>query len=188
VTSPIELIEQTNEPEFTQPGVPTIASYFRESEGKWHSERRYYTLPNGETKQVESAIAVRFLEAGCDELLLLAQMHGLPSDQILTCGTEVTWESTNSENGNKVSQGSTLFGAKDNILYRDRGFATSKPITAEYHLPNAKTLCLRTEYNGSVFEEELKFIGEKYRTRQSVISRAGEQVMIGQYLEKRIES
>ncbi|MCJ8283061.1 MAG: phycobiliprotein lyase, partial [Rivularia sp. ALOHA_DT_140] len=72
------------------------------------------------------------------------------------------------------------------VLYRDRGFATSKPITAQYHFPNEKTLCLRTEYNGSVFEEEVKFIGEKYRTRQSVISRAGEQVMIGQYLEKRI--
>ncbi len=187
MTSPLEFIEQTNESGFTDCSVPTIAEFFRESEGKWHSERRYYTLPDGKTKEVESAIAVRFLEAGCDELVLLAQMHGLPSDKILICGTEVIWESTNSQSGKKESQGSTLFGAKDNILYRDRGFATSKPITAEYHLPNAKTLCLRTEYNGSVFEEELKLIGTKYRTRQSVISRAGEQIMIGQYLEKRIE-
>ncbi|NJO28477.1 MAG: phycobiliprotein lyase [Richelia sp. SL_2_1] len=179
MTSPLELAELTNE--------SAIAEFFRESEGKWHSERRYYTLPDGETKQVESAIAVRFLEAGCDELLFLAQMHDLPSDKILICGTEVTWESINSLSGKKESSGSTLFGALGNILYRDRGFATSKPITAEYDFPNQKTLCLRTEYNGSVFEEELKFIGEKYRTRQSVISRAGEQVMIGQYLEKRIE-
>ncbi|MEH2096143.1 phycobiliprotein lyase, partial [Nostoc sp.] len=42
--------------------------------------------------------------------------------------------------------------------------------------------------NGSVFEEELKLIGSKYRTRQTIISRAGEQLMIGQYLEKRVES
>ncbi|MDB9379302.1 phycobiliprotein lyase, partial [Nodularia sphaerocarpa] len=88
----------------------------------------------------------------------------------------------------KESQGSTLFGVLGNILYRDRGFATSKPVTAKYYFPNPKTLCLRTEYNGSVFEEELKLIGSKYRTRQTIISRAGEQLMIGQYLEKRIEA
>jgi len=37
-----------------------------------------------------------------------------------------------------------------------------------------------------VFEEELKLIGREYRTRQTIISCAGEQQMIGQYLEKRI--
>jgi hypothetical protein len=53
-------------------------------------------------------------------------------------------------------------------------------------LPNPQTLCLRTEYNGSVFEEELKLIGDRYRTRQTIIARAGEQQTIGQYLEKRV--
>jgi hypothetical protein len=49
-----------------------------------------------------------------------------------------------------------------------------------------KTMCLRTEYSGNVFEEEIKLIGTQYRTRQTIISRAGEEVMIGQYLETRI--
>ncbi len=164
-----------------------ITEYFQESVGKWSSERRYYTLPDGKTKEVASIITIRFLEAGCDELQKLARMHDLDESRVLSCGAEVCWESTNAVTKAKESQGSTLFGALGSTLYRDRGFATSKPITAEYHFANDKTLCLRTEYNGSVFEEELKFIGEKYRTRQSVISRAGEQVMIGQYLEKRIE-
>ncbi|KYC39614.1 phycocyanobilin lyase [Scytonema hofmannii PCC 7110] len=164
-----------------------LIEFFQESVGMWRSERRYYTLPDGETKEVVSTIAIRFLTAGCEELQKLAQMHDLPETVSLRCGTEVTWESANSVTGRKESHGSTLFGALGNILYRDRGFATTKPITAEYHFPNPKTLCLRTEYNGSVFEEELKFIGTKYRTRQSIISRAGEQVMIGQYLEKRID-
>lgn len=163
-----------------------IAEFFQKSVGKWSSERRYYTLPDGKTKEVKSIITIRFLETGCDELQKLAQMHNLDASTILSCGAEVLWESTNSITKAKESQGSTLFGALGNKLYRDRGFATSKPVTAEYHFPNEETLCLRTEYNGSVFEEELKFIGEKYRTRQSVISRAGEQIMIGQYLEKRI--
>lgn len=164
-----------------------IAEFFRESVGKWNSERRYYTLPDGKTKEVASIITIRFLEAGCDELRKLARMHELDESMKMTCGAEVSWQSTNAVTQAKESNGLTLFGALGNILYRDRGFATSKPITAQYHFPAEKTLCLRTEYNGSVFEEELKFIGEKYRTRQSVISRAGEQVMIGQYLEKRID-
>ncbi|MGD1913522.1 MAG: phycobiliprotein lyase [Rivularia sp. (in: cyanobacteria)] len=179
MTSPMKLVQIAEK--------SSIAEFFRESVGKWSSQRRYYTLPDGKTKEVASIITIRFLEAGCDELQKLAQMHNLDVSMVLSCGAEVYWESKNAVTEAKESEGSTLFGALGNKLYRDRGFATSKPITAEYHFPNAKTLCLRTEYNGSVFEEELKFISDKYRTRQSVISRSGEQVMIGQYLEKRIE-
>lgn len=165
-----------------------IAEFFQESVGEWRSQRRYYTLSSGTTKEIVSAIAIRYLEQGSAELQQLAKLHELPDAVSLVCGTEVIWESTDSVTGKKESQGSTLFGALGNILYRDRGFATSKPITAEFYFPNPKTLCLRTEYNSSVFEEELKLIGSKYRTRQTIISRAGEQLMIGQYLETRVES
>nr|WP_228044006.1 phycobiliprotein lyase [Dolichospermum sp. LEGE 00246] len=163
-----------------------IAAFFEESVGEWHSERRYYTLPQGETKEMESIITIRFLEQGCEELEKLAQLHNLVDLQSLTCGAEVSWQSTDIIKVRRESQGLTLFGALGNLLYRDRGFATSKPVTADYYLSNPQTLCLRTEYNNSVFEEEIKLIGSKYRTRQSIISRASEQLMIGQYLEKRI--
>ena len=163
-----------------------IAAFFEESVGEWHSERRYYTLPQGETKEMESIITIRFLEQGCEELEKLAQLHDLVDLQSLTCGAEVSWQSTDIIKVRRESQGLTLFGALGNLLYRDRGFATSKPVTADYYLSNPQTLCLRTEYNNSVFEEEIKLIGSKYRTRQSIISRASEQLMIGQYLEKRI--
>ena len=163
-----------------------IAAFFEESVGEWHSERRYYTLPQGETKEMESIITIRFLEQGCEELEKLAQLHNLVDLQSLTCGAEVSWQSTDIIKVRRESQGLTLFGALGTLLYRDRGFATSKPVTADYYLSNPQTLCLRTEYNNSVFEEEIKLIGSKYRTRQSIISRASEQLMIGQYLEKRI--
>jgi hypothetical protein len=163
-----------------------IADFFRESAGQWHSERRYYTLPDGETKEMVSFITIRFLEQGSPELVHLAELHELADPYILTCGTEVTWESADSVTGRQQSTGLTLFGAMGTKLCRDRGFATTKPITADFYFPNPKTLCLRTEYKGSVFEEELKLIGQHYRTRQTIISRAGEQQMIGQYLEKRI--
>lgn len=163
-----------------------IAEFFQQSVGNWRSERRYYTLPDGETKEMVSQITIRYLEQGSSELQHLASLHELPQDVLLYCGAEVTWDSQNSDTGRRESRGSTLFGARGNILYRDRGFATPKPVTADYQFTNAQTLCLRTEYKGSVFEEELKLVGSLYRTRQTIISRAGEQQMIGQYLEKRI--
>ncbi len=163
-----------------------IAEFFQQSAGRWHSERRYYTLPDGKTKEVVSEISIRYLEPGCPELLHLASLHQLAPAQILTCGAEVTWASQNATTGKSESDGSTLFGALGNLLYRDRGFATTKPVTADYSFTHPHCLTLRTEYQGSVFEEELKLIGSLYRTRQTIISRAGEQVMIGQYLEKRL--
>lgn len=172
---------------FTQTAeTPLIVSFFQRSVGQWHSERRYYTLPDGDTKEMVSHITVEFLEAGCSELQHLAELHELDDAAIMLCGTRVSWESRESVSGRKKSKGSTLFGASDQILYRDRGFATPKPVYAIYHFTNPDTLCLRTEYNDSSFEEELKLVGEQYRTRQTIISRAGEQQMIGQYLEKRV--
>ena len=162
-----------------------VAEFFRASVGNWLSERRYYTLPDGDTQEVVSEIGIEFLERGCADLRKLAQLHGL-DESALTCGSKIEWDSKDSVTGKKASRGSTLFGALGNILYRDRGFATSKPVTAIYHFPTPETMCLKTEYQGSVFEEEIKLVGEKYRTRQTIISRAGEQVTIGQYLEKRI--
>ncbi|KAM3099737.1 phycobiliprotein lyase [Phormidesmis sp. 146-12] len=163
-----------------------IAAFFKQSEGQWRSERRYYTLPDGEAKEMVSLVSIRFLEQGCSELVELAGLHGLEDTAILTCGAAVTWDSQDSVSGQKQSTGSTLFGVLGETLYRDRGFATSKPVTAGFYFTNPETLCLRTEYKDSVFEEELKLVGSKYRTRQTIISRAGEQQMIGQYLEKRL--
>lgn len=163
-----------------------IAEFFQQSVGNWRSERRYYTLPDGETQEMVSYITIRYLEQGCSELRHLASLHQLPQETLLYCGAEVKWDSKDSVSGRRASRGSTLFGALGTILYRDRGFATPKPVTADFHFTNPQTLCLRTEYKGNVFEEELKLVGSLYRTRQTIISREGEQQMIGQYLEKRV--
>jgi hypothetical protein len=161
-------------------------TFFRKSAGHWRSERRYYTLKNGETQEVVSLITVRFLEQGCPELLHLAQLHNLDQSTVLQFGAESTWESNYSGPSAKESNGSTVFGVLDNGLYRDRGFATLKPVVANFEFPDEKTMRLRTEYGGSAFEEEIKLIGTHHRTRQTIISRAGEEIMVGQYLERRL--
>jgi CpeS-like protein len=161
--------------------------FFQQTEGKWKSQRRYYTLKKEtEPQEVTSLIDIQFLDRGASELLELGKMHNFNSDRALVCGSKISWESNYTNSSQKPSSGSTVFGILDNILYRDRGFATPNPICATYTFTNPQTLCLRTEYSGSVFEEEIKLIGKNYRTRQTIISRAGQELTIGQYLEMRI--
>ncbi len=164
-----------------------VLEFFKRSQGQWQSQRRYYML-NQETKpqEVQSKLTIEFLEPGTPKLIELAQLHKLEPNKALTCGTVVTWKSNYNQENQKASIGSTTFGILGNKLYRDRGFATSKPIVAICYFNNPDTLGLRTEYSGSVFEEEIKLIGQNYRTRQTIISRAGQEITIGQYLEKRI--
>jgi len=162
--------------------------WFRQSEGLWHSQRRYYTLnPEVATQEVVSLITVQVLAANSPQLIELAQLHKLDEPEAFVGGSFVTWESDYTGKIRKPSTGSTIFGIRDGQLYRDRGFATTNPVTANFSIINPQTLTLRTEYQGSVFEEELKLIGTSYRTRQTIISRAGQEIMIGQYLETRVD-
>lgn len=165
---------------------PLVSAFFRHCEGDWRSERRYYTLKNGEAQEVVSYISIRFLEAGSADLHHLETLHQLSADT-LVCGAQVTWESNYVKAGQskKPVDGSTLFGVKGSVLYRDRGFATDKPVTANFFFRDPRTMVLKTSYGDSHFEEEIKLIGDRTRTRQTIISRAGEELMIGQYLEQR---
>ncbi|RMF21451.1 MAG: phycobiliprotein lyase [Cyanobacteria bacterium J083] len=163
-----------------------MLDFLKQSAGQWKSQRRYYTLEKEtEPEEVESLIKIRYLEQGSPELLELAQIHQLKGDSSLVGGAKVSWTSNYTGKIRKPSTGSTIFGVLGDIMYRNRGFATTKPVTATYYFSNPHTMALKTEYNGSVFEEEVKLIGNSYRTRQTIISRAGQEIMIGQYLEKR---
>lgn len=168
----------------SQSAEASAIAFFKHSAGNWHSRRRYYTLASGDTQEVVSDITVCFLEGAHPELVELAARHELAEP--LICGAKVTWESSYITPSRKPSKGSTVFGIRGDVMYRDRGFATPKPVTADYRFTGDRTMILRTEYNGSSFEEELKLIGENYRTRQTIISRSGEEIMIGQYLETRV--
>lgn len=131
-------------------------------------------------------LPIQFLEAGSPQLVQLVKLHEI-EEQTLTCGALVSWDSTGAVSNRQQSAGSTLFGVMGNIMCRDRGFATKNPVQARFDMPEPHTISLRTEYNGSVSKEEIKHIGCNYRRRQTIVSRAGEQLMIGQDLEKRIK-
>ncbi|MEM9213929.1 MAG: phycobiliprotein lyase [Cyanobacteria bacterium P01_F01_bin.150] len=162
-----------------------VKAYFQKTAGDWRSQRRYYTLKSEEVQEVESILSIQFLDQGTLELQQLAEMHALEDLGQMTSGLSITWESNYIGPSARKMKGSTVFGVWQDNMYRDRGFATKKPVLAKFKL-SADTMILRTEYGGSRFEEEIKMVGNSYRTRQTIISRAGEEQMIGQYLERRI--
>ena len=171
----------------TTPSTDSLESlavrFFERSVGQWTSKRRYYTLKSGDIQEVVSDLTIDFLAGEHPTMLALADTHGLADP--LICGVQFAWCSSYISPSRKQSVGATAFGIRDNMLYRDRGFATPKPVVASYEFRDRNTMQLHTEYNGSAFDEELKLIGDSYRTRQTIISRAGEEIMIGQYLETR---
>ncbi|XZN89619.1 MAG: hypothetical protein ACM65M_18400 [Microcoleus sp.] len=67
------------------------------------------------------------------------------------------------------------------------GLGTITPSKREFSAAQAATLCGKTEYNGSVFEEEITQIASPYWIRPKIISPATEHKTIGKYLEKRIQ-
>ncbi|MBP0001723.1 MAG: phycobiliprotein lyase [Cyanobacteria bacterium SID2] len=164
-----------------------VEQFFRKTEGRWKSVRRYYTLKTGEPQEVTSFISIVFLEVEDPRLVELAKRHELSEEMALCCGSYVTWESHYEGVSRKPAKGSTVFGVKGEVLYRDRGFATPKPVIAQYKFTNPNTMCLHTEYDNSQFDEEIKLVGDKYRTRQTIIYRDGEEMTIGQYLETRLD-
>ncbi|AFY39403.1 Protein of unknown function CpeS/Ycf58 [[Leptolyngbya] sp. PCC 7376] len=165
-----------------------VAEFFHRSAGQWHSQRRYYTLnsSNDPVLEADSQLEIFFLEGDRPELKSLAKIHCLAPSFSFTCGAKVVWQSTYTNVERKPLIGTTLFGIRDNKMYRDRGFSTAKPIIATFDIPSSEILHLSTAYDGSKFEEEIKFVGQHHRTRQTIISKAGQEVMVGQYLEKRL--
>lgn len=85
-------------------------SFFQQSEGNWRSQRRYYTLKDGETQEVVSLLTVQFLERGCEDLRQLAQRHDLTDETTLICGVLTTWKSNYIGSSARQTTGSTIFG------------------------------------------------------------------------------
>ncbi|NJN74558.1 MAG: phycobiliprotein lyase [Limnothrix sp. RL_2_0] len=164
-----------------------VETFLLESAGNWRSQRRYYTLNSNKDPMLEATteIEVLFLTGDRPELSPLAELHQLDSAKPFLCGAKVRWTGVYTNIIRKPLEGETIFGIRGDLMYRDRGFSTSQPVTAKFELPNPQVMRLFTSYDGANFEEEIRLVGHKHRTRQTIISKAGRGVMVGQYLETR---
>jgi hypothetical protein len=61
--------------------------FLRQSQGKWQSQRRYYTLKQeNEPEEVISLLTVQFLESEAPELIKLAELHQLDAGEEIMIG------------------------------------------------------------------------------------------------------
>ena len=127
--------------------------------GDWVSDRRYlYYAPGKEPKVVN--LTTNFTVG-----------------KIAPAVYEVNW--TGQTNGKMQLE---LAG---NVLHRDIGYFTSDPTDSLLEMVDPDTVVFHTSYGGVTYREEVRFLGDNLRLRQTVGRKDGELVIAGQYVERR---
>ena len=125
----------------------------------WVSDRRYlYFKPGKDPHSVE--LTTRF---------------GV--EKIAPDVWEVTW--TGQTNGKMQLE------LEGNVLHRDIGYFTSEPTDSVLEMVDEDTVVFRTSYGGVDYREEVRFLGDDLRLRQTVGHKEGELFLAGQYVERR---
>ena len=71
------------------------------------------------------------------------------------------------------------------VLHRDIGYFTEDPTDSILEMVDEDTVVFRTAYDGVTYREEVRFIGDNLRLRQTIGRKDGELVIAGQYVERR---
>lgn len=71
------------------------------------------------------------------------------------------------------------------VLHRDIGYFTADPTDSHLEMVDEDTVVFRTAYGGVSYREEVRFIGDNLRLRQTIGRKDGELVIAGQYVERR---
>lgn len=71
------------------------------------------------------------------------------------------------------------------VLHRDIGYFTSEPTSSHLESIDEDTVVTTTTYGGVTYREEIRYLGDDLRLRQTVGRKDGELVLAGQYVERR---
>lgn len=150
--------------------------FFRQSTGKWRSQRTTHHLAFRRSESGESAISVEALTADHPKVLEICQLHEV-DPALAIGGALVTWQSSMEwDQGNDSHEGSTVFvlvpdapDAPQGKLLRERGYAEIVPVIGQYHMDDEGALVLATEYGMSVTAERFWFAGPDLRMRTSSV-------------------
>jgi hypothetical protein len=135
-------------------------SWFDRCAGDWRSDRRYLYFGASEPKVVN--LVTHF------------------SVERTEGGHRVTW--TGQTNG---VMNLTIDGDK---LRRDIGYFTDEATTSLMQVLDEDTIVFRTSYGGADYREEIRFLSDDLRLRQTVGMKGDRLVLSGQYTETRSQS
>lgn len=146
-------------------------AWFERTVGSWVSERRYlYFTPKGPLTQL---VKTRFVTTATGDNKYEVAWS---SDFIDLHGAPIR----------KATEGNMRLELHNDLLVRDIGYFSKEPTTCRLELIDDDTTVFHTSYGGSKYREEIRFVGDNVRLRQTVgWSEEGELQLSGQYFETR---
>ncbi|MEM7726085.1 MAG: phycobiliprotein lyase [Cyanobacteria bacterium P01_A01_bin.45] len=156
-------------------------AFFRNSAGRWRSQRTTHHLAFKRSEIGESEIVVEDLAADDPEIAELCKMHEIdPALAVGGCrvrwlGT-MAWDREDEEN----HQGKTVFAIvpdaddpRKGRMLRERGYAEIVPVVGRFHMDEEDGLVLTTEYETMSSIERFWFPSPHQRMRTSTVKRFG---------------
>lgn len=150
-----------------------FTDWFQRTLGEWRSERRYIYFFEG--KEPTNQLITTYF--GVDN----------PQGDLYT----IDWESHVHKDGkilDAAMKGHMDLRLVGDELHRDRGYFTDNETHQRLNRIDEDTVVFTTAYDGQSFREEIRFIGDTIRLRQTVgFSEAdGRLLLSGQYTETRL--
>jgi hypothetical protein len=169
--------------------------FFRQSAGKWRSQRTIHHLAFRRSEIGESDIQVVALESTDPQILSLCELHQI-DPQAAVGGCRVTWAASMSwDKDDENHDGNTVFALvpdagnpRQGRLLRDLGYAEIVPVVGHYHMDEDGGLVLTTEYETMSSIERFWFASPNLRVRSSTVKRFGGFSTASLCTEIRVES
>ncbi|MBW4511277.1 MAG: phycobiliprotein lyase [Scytonematopsis contorta HA4267-MV1] len=155
--------------------------FFRQSAGRWKSNRTTHHLAFKRSEVGESEILVESLEADHPDIIALCQMHDI-DPSLAVGGSHVRWDGTMAwdREGEENHQGKTVFAIvpdadnpRQGRLLRERGYAEIVPVVGRFHMDEEDGLVLTTDYETMSSIERFWFASPSMRLRTSTVKRFG---------------
>ncbi|NCJ07734.1 phycobiliprotein lyase [Synechococcales cyanobacterium C] len=158
-----------------------VISFFKQSAGRWRSQRTTHHLPFKQTEIGNSEIWVEALAAADPKIVEICQIHQV--DPILAVGGafvewsgSLSWDQSEDDN----HSGSTVFALVPDAddpqrgqLLRERGYAEVMPVIGRYQIDDDNGLVLTTDYETMSSVERFWFVNPDLRCRSSTVKRFG---------------
>ena len=151
-------------------------SFFRQSCGRWHSQRSSHHLLHRRAEAGGSLIVVDPLEANDAALAAIAVLHQQDPARLVG-GCRVRWSGSMAwDKAGETHEGESVFGliptderGRAGLLLRDRGYAETAPVAGEFSMDERDALLLTTAYETMSSLERFSFAGPDVRLRTSTV-------------------
>ncbi|HJN34995.1 MAG: phycobiliprotein lyase [Prochlorococcus sp.] len=156
--------------------LPDALSFFRQSCGRWRSQRSNHHLLHRRAEAGASLIIVEELAQGDERLQQIAALNHQDPLRIIG-GCWVRWSGSMAwDKAGEAHEDETGFGliptderGRAGLLLRDRGYAEKAPVAGQFQMDDQDGLILTTDYEIMSTLERFWFVGPDVRLRTSTV-------------------